>query len=163
MPGPPNSFTPAQKAAALALALSLATGLVTRWEGKSNAVYLDGGGVPTVCTGHTGPDVRMGQPKRSNQECDRLLKVDMTKHGDGLLKCLSAGVPTPLLGGFWSFTFNVGVTKACGSTAVRKANAGDYQGACTELSRWAFDNGVRVQGLANRRADERQVCERYKS
>ncbi len=160
-PPPPNSFSPASKAAALVLALSLATGLVQKWEGKRNVVYLDGGGVPTVCYGHTGPDVKMGQPVRTNSECSVLLKQDLDTHGRGLLQCLSAGVPTPLLGAFWSFTINVGVRRACGSTAVRTANAGNYAAACAQLSRWAFDNGVRVPGLANRRADERAVCERY--
>lgn len=158
---PSNSFSPAQKGAALLAALTLATSLVVKWEGKSNEVYLDGGGVATVCYGHTGPDVRMGQPRRSDAECERLLEKDMQAHGQGLLTCLRADVPTPLLGGFWSYTINVGVGAACKSTAVRLANAGDFAGACRQLSRWVYDNGVYVKGLANRRADERKVCERY--
>lgn len=158
----PNSFSPAQKAAALALALSITTGLVETWEGKTNAVIIPiPGDKPTVCYGHTGPDVKMGQPRRTDAECKRLLKVDLETHGQGLLMCLRADVPTPLLGGFWSYTVNVGVKKACGSTAVRLANASDFKGACAELSRWVYANGRYVKGVANRRADERRVCERY--
>lgn len=150
-------------AALFVLSLPIATALVVKWEGVSNAVYLDGGNVPTVCYGHTGPDVQMGQPLRSDDECKALLDKDLKRHGpDGIGRCMTnEAMPVPLVGGFWSWAVNVGVGSACGSTAMRLANAGDYVGACVQLSRWTYDNGVHIKGLANRRADERRVCQSY--
>lgn len=152
-------------AASLFTALSVGVTLLATWEGKRNAVYLDGGGVPTVCYGHTGPDVRMGQRARTDDECLVLLQRDAFEHGLGLQRCLTADVPPSLLGAFVSWTYNVGVKAACASTAVRRANAGDFAGACAELSRWTKDNGKEIWGLRLRREGdrtrpgERQVCE----
>ncbi|WP_370551208.1 lysozyme [Comamonas sp. CMM02] len=61
----------------------------------------------------------------------------------------------------FSFGFNVGEGEGafCKSTLVRKANAGDVQGACAELSRWTYADGKQLPGLVQRRAAERQMCE----
>jgi lysozyme len=60
---------------------------------------------------------------------------------------------------YLSFAFNVGVNAFCGSTAVRKLNAGDRTGACAELSNWTRSGGKVLPGLVRRRAAERQLCE----
>lgn len=149
----------ARAAAATAAAIVIATPVVMKWEGKRNAVYRDVIGVETVCFGHTGPDVRMGQGPRSDKECARLLAHDMRKHAKPLETCLRADAPNELRGAFVSLAFNVGAALVCNSTAVRLANAGDYRGACAQLMRWNRANGYVVRGLTNRRADERQLCE----
>jgi len=59
---------------------------------------------------------------------------------------------------FISFTYNVGPAAFCRSTLVRKLNAGDYDGACNELSKWVFAGGKRLNGLVKRREQERQLC-----
>nr|WP_276554179.1 lysozyme [Cupriavidus gilardii] len=59
---------------------------------------------------------------------------------------------------FVSFTYNVGRGAFCGSTLVRKLNAGDYVGACNELPRWVYAKGVKLPGLVNRREQERALC-----
>jgi hypothetical protein len=43
-----------------------------------------------------------------------------------------------------SFAFNVGDDAFCRSTLVRKANAGDIDGACAELSRWTYAGGKQL-------------------
>ena len=58
-----------------------------------------------------------------------------------------------------SWAFNVGSQAACGSTLVRKLQAGDYAGACAELSRWVMFQGRKLPGLEKRRAAERALCE----
>lgn len=158
---PPKTLTPAQGAAGFFAALVLAVGLLSGLEGKKNIVYLDGGHVATVCYGHTGADVKMGQPARSDEECMVLLERDAFEHGVGLQACQTRPWPPEVLGSFVSWTYNVGVHAACASTAVRKANAGDFAGACAELTRWNKDNGLVIRGLTNRRAVERNVCEGY--
>ncbi|WP_417283029.1 glycoside hydrolase family protein [Comamonas sp.] len=43
---------------------------------------------------------------------------------------------------------------------MRKANAGDIDGACAELIRWTYAGGKQLPGLVKPRAAERQLCER---
>lgn len=57
-----------------------------------------------------------------------------------------------------SWTFNVGSEAACGSTLVRKLQAGDYAGACKELLRWDRFKGKRLPGLTKRREAEYRQC-----
>ena len=66
-----------------------------------------------------------------------------------------------------SFSYNVGSRAFCQSTLVRKLNAGDYAGACSELRRWRFFQGKDCAqptnarlcgGLATRREAEYRQC-----
>lgn len=57
-----------------------------------------------------------------------------------------------------SWSYNVGTGAACGSTLAKKANAGDWQGACNQLRRWDKAGGKPVKGLTNRRAAETKLC-----
>lgn len=57
-----------------------------------------------------------------------------------------------------SWAFNVGSSAACSSTLVRKLKAGDYTGACNELTRWVYFNGRVLPGLQKRREAERKLC-----
>jgi lysozyme len=57
-----------------------------------------------------------------------------------------------------SFAYNVGGGNYCGSTLVRKLNAGDTAGACNELTRWTRAKGIVLPGLVKRREAERQLC-----
>ena len=66
-----------------------------------------------------------------------------------------------------SMTYNVGAGAFCGSTLVRKLNAGDYAGACDEILRWRFFQGKDCSlplyqrlcgGLWARRQKERAQC-----
>ena len=78
----------------------------------------------------------------------------------GLARCVPAlpqqpeGVQVALT----SWTYNVGISAACGSTLARLANAGDWRGACNQLPRWNKAGGKEVRGLTNRRAAEQQLC-----
>ena len=66
-------------AAGVAAVLAAAAAIVKPWEGVEPTVYADIVGVPTVCYGHTGPDVKLGQPRRTMAECDRLLTGDLAE------------------------------------------------------------------------------------
>ncbi len=66
-----------------------------------------------------------------------------------------------------SFSYNVGSRAFCQSTLVRKLNAEDYAGACSELLRWRFFQGKDCAlpanarlcgGLATRREAEYRQC-----
>lgn len=140
-------------------ATAMAIALIAGFEGYRGAAYDDGGGVQTVGFGTTQGVTRSTRtdPVRAVQ---RLAK-DADTHTRKLAQCIG---DVPLSEGEWaayqSWAYNVGVNAACGSTLVRllHKNPPDYAGACKQLLRWNKDNGRVVQGLANRRAQEYQLC-----
>lgn len=135
--------------------------LIGPWEGRKHVPYYDIGGVLTVCDGITGNSIIPGK-YYSNAECDKMTAKAVNEHERALDKCLNSDPPTETKAAFISFTFNVGSIAACGSTLVKKANAGDLSGACNELSRWVFVKGNKIKGLENRRfrGDEFRISER---
>ena len=138
-------------------AVALAVPLVQKYEGTVLRSYHDPVGIVTACTGHTGPELKIGQTY-TRQQCEEMLYKDLAKHADALA-CVSQPLTDGQRAAFVSFAFNVGEGAFCGSTLVRKANAGDIDGACAELSRWTYAGGKQLPGLIKRRAAERQLCE----
>lgn len=151
---PPQS----RVAALVAVALLPTTGaFVASWEGTEFEAYYDIVGVPTVCSGITGPAVIPGKTY-TRQECRDLLNGELRAHARGLAGCLTVVAPQPTMAAWISWTYNVGVGAACGSTLVRLANAGQFEAACRQLPRWNVAGGRVVQGLVNRRAAELAWC-----
>ena len=138
-------------------AVALCVPLVMYFEGTIQRVYRDPIGILTSCTGHTGPELRMGQVF-TKEQCEQQLLADLLKHADAL-DCVKKPMTDGQKAAFLSFAFNVGEGAFCGSTLARKANAGDMRGACAELSRWTLAGGREMPGLVKRRAAERKVCE----
>lgn len=131
--------------------------LVAKYEGTVLRTYRDPIGIITACTGHTGPELRMGQTF-TRQQCEDMLYQDLVKHADAL-NCISHPLTDGQRAAFLSFAFNVGDGAFCKSTLVRWANEGDMQSACAELSRWTYAGGKQLTGLVERRKAERQMCE----
>ena len=144
------------KMAALA-ALAAAAALVKPWEGVSTAVYADIVGVPTVCYGST-RGIRLGQPRRTMDDCRRLLDGDLAVAQATVRRCIGPDLPTPTEAALISFVFNVGPSGVCGSTLQRHMQAGHIAQGCGQLMRWVNAGGRRVQGLVNRRQSEYRVC-----
>ncbi len=138
-------------------AVALCVPLVMYFEGTIQRVYRDPIGILTSCTGHTGPELRMGMVF-TKQQCEQQLLADLLKHSEAL-DCIKVVMTDGQKAAFLSFAFNVGEGAFCGSTLARKANAGDMRGACAELSRWTLAGGKEMPGLVKRRAAERKVCE----
>ena len=141
-----------------ASSVALVIPLVVYYEGVVLRTYADPINKITACTGHTGPELRMGQ-RYTKEQCETMLYGDLLKHADAL-DCIKTPLADNQKAAFLSFAFNVGNGAFCKSTLARKANAGDLMGACAELSRWVISGGRELQGLANRRAAERQLCEK---
>jgi len=139
-------------------AAALAVPVVKFYEGEVRATYKDPVGIVTACVGHTGPELAMGQTF-TREQCEEMLYKDLLKH-TAALECVRQPMTEGQKAAFLSFAFNVGNGAFCGSTLARKANAGDMAGACAELSRWTWAGGKQLPGLVNRRAAERQLCER---
>ena len=141
-----------------AAAAALVVSTVAIYEGTVLRSYRDPIGIITACTGHTGPELKMGQTF-TRQHCEDMLYADLNKHA-AALDCIKRPMTDGQKAAFLSFAFNVGNGAFCGSTLARKANAGDMPGACAELSRWTYAGGKQLPGLVRRRAAERQLCER---
>jgi lysozyme len=141
---------------------------VTDWitdEGWRLDVYLDSIGKPTVCAGHTGPEVRLGDVWTVD-ECVAVTIVDLNKHGQRVINALK----NPALGEFvaWA-TFDGNTGAFLGSTARRLQNAGKRAEACLQLRRWVYVtvNGRKVdcrtagklcRGLPPRRERQLERC-----
>ena len=134
--------------------------LIERWESFEPDWYLDGGGVWTIGYGTTANALpafsKANMPGPITEErAEQLMRQSLA---DQYEPAVRSGVRVPLSQAQYdalvSFCYNVGVNAFRGSTLLRKLNAGDYEGAAREFARWIYDNGERVQGLANRRAAE---------
>lgn len=144
--------------AASAAALAMAVQFIGGWEGLRTQAYQDIVGVWTVCYGET----RGVQPGDiyTVAECDDMLRSEVLHFERELDKCLTPPKPIPdaMKIALVSWAYNVGTGAACRSTLVRKANAGDFVGACNELPRWNRAGGRVIRGLTNRRVSERDLC-----
>jgi lysozyme len=130
--------------------------LIKKFEGYRDVAYLDAAGVPTIGWGHT-RNVRLGMRCTMAQatkwfledttNCERvilgLVKVDLTQEEFDALS---------------SWQFNTG--GLYGSTALKKLNAGDYEGCIASMQLWCHATNP-VTGkkelnnvLQNRRAEE---------
>jgi len=145
-------------AGAASLVLSLAAGVVVHFEAYIPETYADPVGIPTICYGHTGADVRPGE-KLDRLQCEQLLRGDLAIAYGAVQRCIRVPLKPYEAAAFTSFTYNVGATAFCQSTLARKANSGDMPGACAEMSRWVYSDGEKLPGLVRRRASERLLCE----
>lgn len=142
--------------AALTLSAATLVGIATS-EGYRDTAYIPiPGDVPTVGYGET-QGVRMGQKTTPDRALVQLL-ASADKYAQGVKSCVTVPLYSYEFDAYVQFSYNVGVGAFCGSTLVKKLNAGDYVGACNELARWTRSGGRVVQGLVNRRAAERKLC-----
>lgn len=124
-------------------------------EGESLTVYVDTGGVPTVCVGHTGPDVSVSDLRRSQAECDELLEADLYWVDVAINDLIHVPLNAQQYKALQSFVFNIGRTQFRQSSLREALNSGDYEAVPYQLRRWVYDNGVVIDGLVARR--EREV------
>jgi len=156
---PSRPFSARAKAGAGVVAVTASlVSFVTLWEGTEYVPYQDIVGVWTVCEGITGRHVIPGKVY-TRAECDALTGGEIERHGRALLACVKAPITQPQYEALASWTYNVGIGGACGSTLVRKLNAGEPPAQwCQELLRWNRAGGRAVQGLTNRRTAELALC-----
>lgn len=154
---------PMSAARRIALATVAAASIALPAEGLRRIAYKDPASITTICVGHTGPDVQMGQIK-SRDECMAILSDDMRQAVEKVDRC-QPGLPLSVLIAFSDATFNAGPTVACDrkkSTAARLLSMHQYKLACQELPRWnkARIGGTLVElpGLTTRRNREMEVC-----
>ena len=145
-------------AAGAAGVMMIAVGFVAGWEGKRNTTYNDIVGIPTICYGQTGARAVPGRTV-SDATCKQWLEEELNEYYAGVKACVRVPMTDGQAAAFTSLAYNVGVKGFCGSAAARKANAGDWPGACAAIEMWNRAGGKVVNGLAKRRAAERKLCE----
>ena len=126
------------------------------FEGLRTVAYRDPIGIPTICFGETA-GVKLGD-KFTVEQCKEMLGTRIEEFGRGVDSCVKVELPPTRKAALTSFAYNVGVTAFCGSTLVRKLNAGDTFGACNELPKWTKARGIKLPGLVKRREQEKAMC-----
>ena len=141
--------------AGIALSASALVGIAS-WEGYVEKAYQDIVGVWTIGFGTTA-GVKPNQSTTPVAALKR--KIDDIQKFEGALKeCVTVPLHQHEYDAYISLAYNIGPTAFCGSTLVRKLNAGDYEGSCKEILRWNRAGGQVVKGLDNRRKAEYQLC-----
>jgi lysozyme len=128
---------------------------IQQWEGCKLSSYLDTGDVWTVGYGHT-EGVYPGMTI-SQEDATALLMEDIFPAESAVNQYVSVEINQHQVDALISFVFNVGVSAFKNSTLLKLINQGDYLRAADELLRWCYDNGTKIQGLANRREAEREL------
>ncbi len=136
----------------------LAAAFVGGLEGTKTKAYRDILGIPTVCMGET-RGVKMGD-EYSLAECRTMFGAALVEYEGGMRSCVKEPdkLPAKTYVAFISGTYNLGVAGFCKSSMVRLANAGDLRGACDAFMNYRRGGKRVIQGLINRRIDERKLC-----
>lgn len=141
---------------ALFAACGAAAPLVLQWEGWENKAYADIVGVWTACAGTT-RGIKPGQTF-TDAQCESKAAQELVEYGTAIAPCLPREMPVEARAAFISTAYNIGPAAFCGSSMSKRAMAGDLRGACDALLMWTKAGGREVQGLVNRRRDERKLC-----
>lgn len=143
--------------------------LIAKWEGMAKKLpdgryhaYPDPGtgGAPwTIGLGSTGPDIGPNTIWTRGQ-CLQRFHADLDKFAHKVAEMIGDAPTTQgQFDAMVSLAYNIGVGAFGGSTLLRKHKAGDYEGTAAEFGRWTRAAGKIMQGLVNRRRDERAIYE----
>lgn len=129
---------------------------ITDHEGTVLRTYKDAVGILTIGVGHTGPDVKAGMTI-SREQAMELLADDVYEAEHSVNTLVRVPLNQNQFDALVSFVFNVGGTAFSKSTLLKKLNAGDYEGASKEFSRWNKAGGRELLGLTKRRLAEARL------
>ncbi len=142
--------------------------IVKKWEGFKRKAYRDPVGIPTIGYGTIrypdGRRVALGD-EISQAQAEAFLKFEI----DGTVKSLNVLLKDVTLNqnqfdALVSLCYNIGVGGFGGSTILRKLREGDFPAAAAAFMLWnkGTVNGKKVviEGLTNRRADEKALFEK---
>lgn len=138
------------------LASAIAMPFTAHHEGLRLKAYLDPVGIPTICYGET-KGVELGQNK-TKEECDALFEARLGYFAYRVDLLVEPKMHPRTHAALTSFAYNVGVGAFSRSTLLKKLNAGDFVGACSELTRWVYAGGKKFNGLVKRREAEKELC-----
>lgn len=129
-------------------------------EGLRLNAYKDPGssnGLPiTIGYGTTqidGKPIKLGTTITQAQ-AERYLREDVERFSAQVAAAVKVSLNDNQFGALVSLAYNIGIGAFRNSTLLRKLNAGDYNSVPEQFRRWVFNDGKRMQGLANRREKE---------
>jgi len=132
-----------------------------KFEGERLTAYKDQGGVWTIGYGLTTgavPGLVVGPGMRiSHAQSVEYFYQALKRFGDRILPMMKRKPTDNQFGAMLSLAYNIGIAAFRRSTCLRRFNAGDIEGAATALTWFHKVNGRVSQGLANRRAAERDL------
>lgn len=134
--------------------------LIKKLEGFRASAYLDTGNVWTIGFGTIkypdGRAVKQGDSCTEDQATQWLMN-DCKWVDTCLDRYLTVNITQNQFDALASFVYNVGETQFTKSTMLRLINANQSRAAAEQFDRWVFDDGRKVEGLANRRTAEKQL------
>lgn len=136
-------------------------------EGLRQSVYKDQGGVPTVCSGVTGANIKMGM-SFTPQQCKDMNLRAILSHTKPLEK-IPHQLPERVNVAFGSWLYQYGETNFNSSTAKKYLIQNRLKDACDEILNWRFTrvNGAKVdcsiksnrcEGVWTRAQNNNQLC-----
>ena len=129
--------------------------LIKKWEGCKLVAYLCPAGIPTIGYGHT-KDVKLGD-LCTQEQAEEWLREDMQEAEVGIKRCLTIPISRNQMEALVSFVFNLGIGNLRQSTLLKYLNQGEYEQAANQFVRWNKSKGQVLEGLTNRRLDEKQL------
>ena len=142
-----------------ARAATLTVEQVAEFEGYVPQAYQDPVGIWTKCWGDT-YDVTPGATYTFDQ-CVRSLNRQVLAHAKPVMECVPELEHQDDLvkAAFVSMAYNIGTNGFCKSSVARKANAGDWRGACERIAEiYKTAGGKEQPGLVKRRKHESEMC-----
>ena len=135
--------------------------LIKKWEGFRAAAYADPVGIWTIGYGTTkaagvGIDPKPGM-RISEAEAEEYLRRAVEKFAANIKPALTAPINENEWAAFLSLAYNIGPGAFRKSSALRHFNAGNKAKAADAILMWNKAGGKVLQGLNNRRAEERAL------
>lgn len=146
-------------------AAAIAAHFIAPFEGISYKAYRDGGGIWTICRGHT-KDVHEGDVATPEQ-CKQWYVEDINEAQDVYDQFVLRENPANVKAAAISFIFNTGRNKFIHSTLMAKLNTGKRAAICEQYLRWKYQGVADCSlpanvhicgGLWTRRQQERALC-----
>lgn len=138
-----------------------AINLIKRYEGCRLSPYICPAGFPTIgwgsIFGEDGKAVTMAHPPITQETADRLLLREVDAAERQVMSVVKTPINPNQLGALVSFVYNLGIGRLKASTLLRRLNAGDYDGAAEEFSKWVFAGKRKLDGLVKRREAEKRL------
>jgi lysozyme len=137
---------------------------IARFEGFRGSLYDDPAGHCTIGFGHLvhhgrcdGSEPAHLRDGISRERALKLLRRDASAAARAVADRVAVELSRSQRDSLTSFAFNVGTTAFAESTLLRRLNAGEYEAVPSELNRWVYGGGQRLEGLARRRRAEGEL------
>lgn len=135
--------------------------IIKQYEGFRAKPYLCPARVPTIGYGATyytdGRKVTLRDAAISEADADKLLDKMLGKYEDAVNRYVQVPITQNQFDALVSFCYNLGQGALRKSTLLKKLNNKDYNGAADAFLNWVYASGKKLQGLVNRRTDERKL------